>query len=261
MGRTILMYRGHGVYWSAMPSPNVGGFALSKTFVSNDMIRNDLHLAPNAIVMLYGCFTSGSSGNDTTSITSTEAQRRVAMYSDPFFDIGVGGYYADWFGDAFQKYVQYLFEGKTLKETYNNSTIFNAASVERYTHPNHPDKVMWLDKDNWYDPKPQYNDAFAGIADATLTDLFQPPAPPTMGVSPLSITRIVQSGENPMPVSIAVTITSPDPATLLTWYTSISQPAAWLTTAPTLGTSGQNIALTLPPRRRHISGNHHRYCG
>ena len=91
----FLFYRGHGIYWSAMPYPTVGGFALKDNFVSSDEIRADLDLAPNAIVMLYGCFTAGSSGNDDAPIDSAEAQRRVAQYSDPFFDIGAGGYYAN----------------------------------------------------------------------------------------------------------------------------------------------------------------------
>jgi len=94
-GAHFLFYRGHGVYWDSMPSPTVGGFHLKELFVSSDDIRNDLHLAPNAIVMLYGCFTAGSSSEDSGSISSAEAQRRVAQYSDPFFDIGAAGYYAN----------------------------------------------------------------------------------------------------------------------------------------------------------------------
>ena len=117
-GAQFLFYRGHGVYWSALPNPTVGGFALHDSFVSSEMIRTDLELAPNAIVMLYGCFTAGSSSSDDSPINSAEAQRRVAQYSDPFFDIGAAGYYANWFGDAFQKYVRYLYQGQTLQGAY-----------------------------------------------------------------------------------------------------------------------------------------------
>ena len=48
-GAHFLFYRGHGVYWSPMPSPTVGGFHLKDLFVSSDDIRNDLHLAPNLL--------------------------------------------------------------------------------------------------------------------------------------------------------------------------------------------------------------------
>ena len=37
----------------------------------------------------------------------------VAQYSDPFFDIGGAGYYANWFGNAFERFLTYLFEGQT----------------------------------------------------------------------------------------------------------------------------------------------------
>jgi hypothetical protein len=188
-GAHFLLYRGHGVYWGSMPHPDVGGFSLKNKFVSPDDIRNDLALAPNAIVMLYGCFTAGSAGNDTVSIDSAEARRRVAQYSDPFFDIGAAGYYADWFGSAFQMYVRYLFQGKTQRQTYESFYDFNSATVERYTHPDHPDMALWLDKDYWYDPMPQYNNAFVGQPEKTLADLFQPAA---MQVSPSSILYLAE---------------------------------------------------------------------
>ncbi|MEW5960435.1 MAG: hypothetical protein AB1801_22140, partial [Chloroflexota bacterium] len=134
-GAHFLLYRGHGVYWSPMPSPTVGGFYLKNKFVSADDIRRDLKLAPKAIVMLYGYFTAGTAGNDVGSISSAEAQRRVAQYSDPFLDIGVAGYYADWFGNAFQMFVRYLFQGMTLGQAYESYFDFNSATVERYAHP------------------------------------------------------------------------------------------------------------------------------
>lgn len=173
-GAHFLFYRGHGVYWGEMPSPPVGGFALKDRFASADDIRNDLHLAPNAIIMLYGCFTAGSASNDPAPISSAEAQRRVAQYSDPFFDIGASGYYADWFGNAFQMFVRYLFQGQTLGQAYESYADFNSETVEHYSHPDHPTMAMWLDKDFW-DGQWQYNNAFAGLPDYRLEDIFQIP--------------------------------------------------------------------------------------
>jgi hypothetical protein len=188
-GAHFLFYRGHGVYWGAMPYPPVGGFALKNKFVSPDEIRTDLHLAPNAIVMLDACFAAGSANGDTIGIDSAEAIRRVAQYSDPFFDIGASGYYADWFGNAFQMFAHYLCQGKTLGQAYEAYSDFNGATVERYTHPNHPEMALWLDKDNWYDPKPQYNNAFVGQPSRTLADLFPGPG---MVVTPSAITYVAE---------------------------------------------------------------------
>jgi hypothetical protein len=170
-GAHFFFYRGHGVYLSPMPTPNVGGFSLSSGIIAPAQVRRDLHLAPNAIVMMYGCFTAGTAGNDSTSIGSAEAQRRVAQYSDPFLEMGVAGYYANWFGDAFQMYVRYLFEGQTLGEAYESFYDFNTTTVERHTHPEHPEHVMWLDNDYW-SGMTQYNNAFVGAPDRTLVQLF-----------------------------------------------------------------------------------------
>lgn len=172
-GAHFLFYRGHGVYWPppGMPSPPVGGFYLSGgVMISNQKIRDDLKLAPNAIVMLYACFSAGGASNDTGDVGLAEAQRRVGEYSHPFLDIGVAGYYADWFGDAFQMLVRYLFAGQTLGRAYKSFYDFNASTVNYGLHPQHTDREMWLDKDNWDFWK--YNYAFVGLPEQTLASLF-----------------------------------------------------------------------------------------
>jgi hypothetical protein len=241
-GAHFLLYRGHGVYWSSMPYPDVGGFSLKNRFVSPDDIRNDLALAPNAIIMLYGCFTAGSAGNDEVSIDSAEARRRVAQYSDPFFDIGAAGYYADWFGNAFQMYVRYLFQGRTQQETYESFYDFNSATVERYTHPDHPDMVLWLDKDYWYDPLPQYNNAFVGQPEKTLTDLFQPA---TMQVSPPSVVYLAE----PSYATRSFTLSIEAAGTYTFSWTAAVTPTAvsWMSLSPAGGTSGQVLSAVITP--------------
>ena len=173
-GAQFFLYRGHGVYDGNLPHPNVGGLSLSSGYYSPDRIRNNLHLAPNAIVMLYGCFTAGSSSavGDEYDIGIAEASRRVAQYSDPFFDAGAAGYYANWFGDAFKRFLINLFAGQTLGQAYENYFDFNANTVYRTTHPDHSDMAMWVDKDNW--GYWQYNNAFVGKPNQTLQDLFKP---------------------------------------------------------------------------------------
>jgi hypothetical protein len=85
--------------------------------------------------MLYACYAAGTSGSDTTDIGLTEAQYRVARFSEPFLDLGIAGYYANWFGNAFEKFLTYLFAGKTLGQAYESYFDFNAATVSRTTHP------------------------------------------------------------------------------------------------------------------------------
>jgi hypothetical protein len=241
-GAHFLLYRGHGVYWSPMPNPTVGGFALKNKFVSAQEIRNELALAPNAIIMLYGCFTAGSSSADGGPISSVEAQRRVAQYSDPFFDIGAGGYYADWFGDAFQMYLRYLFEGMTLGEAYTAYFDFNASTVERYMHPDHPSLAMWLDKDNW--GYTQYNNAFAGQPALTLEELF-PTNEAGLLVSPSTIVDVATPASGPHTFQFQVEANGPDP---ITWRASVpSSESSWLDIRPASGTGGDWITVVITP--------------
>jgi hypothetical protein len=183
-GAHFLLYRGHGVYDGKIPYPTVGGFYLSSGYYSPERIQTNLHLAPNAIVMLYGCFTAGSSSapDDEIDIGITEASRRVAQYSAPFFKIGAAGYYANWYGNAFEAFLNNLFAGQTLGSAYENYFDFNSQTVYRTFHPDFPTFPMWVDKDKWGDPSYwQYNNAFVGLADKTLMDLF---SPPTLGEFP-----------------------------------------------------------------------------
>jgi hypothetical protein len=237
-GAHFLMYRGHGVYWSDYPNPIVGGFALHDSFISSDQIRSDLELAPNAIVMLYGCFTAGSSSSDPGSISLEEARRRVAMYSDPFLDIGAAGYYADWFGDAFQMYVRYLFSGMTQRQAYESYYDYSSDRVWRGHHPDHPDLVLYLGWDDW-SPTPQYNNAFAGKPDKTLAELFA-----GMRVSPDSITYLAESTFplRSYPIEIAISASGST-----AWTAALNPPAGWASLSDGAGISGETLYLQLTP--------------
>jgi hypothetical protein len=192
-GAHFFLYRGHGVYWTSFPQPTVGGLALHGRLVSSDDIRRDLNLASNAIVMLFGCFTAGSSSIDGHAIGSAEAQRRVVQYSDPFFAAGASAYYANWYGDAFQHFLRDLFRGMTLGDAYEAAWDFGNTTVERLARPDDSQLVLWLDKDFWNESW-QYNNAFTGLPDRTLMDLFQvtglgvaPPRMPYTTYVPLAL--------------------------------------------------------------------------
>lgn len=174
-GAHFLMYRGHGVAWGSGPALPVGGFSLKDRAVSGDDIRRDIRLATNAIVMLYGCYTAGSSSSDTASISMAEAKRRIEMYADPFFDVGASGYFADWFGDAFQFYVRALFSGMTQQQAYEAYQDYDSTKINRTTFSANPSYSLWMGWDDWYEPKPLYNNAYIGVPSRRLPELF--PAP------------------------------------------------------------------------------------
>jgi hypothetical protein len=247
-GAHFLLYRGHGVYWTPMPSPDVGGFALKDRFLTPDELRQGLNLAPGAIVMLYGCFTAGSSSADEGAITSQEAQRRVTQYSAPFGDIGAAGYYASWYGDAFQKLIRYLFQGKTLGQAYEAFYDFGSATVERYEIRRGSgaasDAVeMWLDKDHWWGDW-QYNYAFVGWSNRTLAELF---GSPELAVAPEKILCLAEPNDPSLAFELHVDSTGP---ATFTWQAAVSPESSWLEIQPASGTNGQEVRVIITPGGR-----------
>ncbi len=239
-GAHFLLYRGHGVYWGDPNYPsNVGGFSLKDRIITPETIRSELSLAPNAIIMLYGCYTAGSSSSDTQRLSSSEAQRRAALYAQPFLDNGASGYFANWFGNAFQMYIRFLFQGKTLGQAYESYFDFNATTVERYLHPVHSRLSMWLDKDEWYDPKPQYNNAFIGQPSATLADLF---GSTPIAVVPEAINYLADPFSAPRTIEVQINTSSQD----VVWTATVTPGASWIQ-APSRGSASDPIRVTVTP--------------
>jgi hypothetical protein len=233
------------VYWNSAPQPEVGGLALTEGLISPDDLRSGLHLAPNAIVMLYGCFTAGSSALDEGEITSQEAQRRVAQYSAPFLDVGAAVYYANWYGDAFQIFVRHLFQGLTLGQAYETFYGSGGATIERYWHPDHPDLAMWLDKGDWQGWW-QYHNAFVGMPERTLLDLF--PAP-ELAVDPPAISYLAGPDASPRVVDLTIASTGSAP---FHWTAQVTPGVPWLGLSPQDGSSGQVAAAAIDPSGQEL---------
>ncbi len=238
-GAHFLLYRGHGINWGGNPI-TVGGFSLKNGLYSSDQIRREIKLAPNAIVMLYGCFTAGSAGGEY-NLASGEAQRRVAMYAAPFMDNGAAGYYANWFGNAFQSFLQYLFQGQTLGQAYQSYFDFHAATLERYLFPNHADLAFWLDTDNW-GPGIVYDHAFAGRANDTLESLF--------GTQMVAAPQPVSYRTTRADIAIHQEELRVDGTSSLqfTWNASLPISVTWATLSATSGANGASTTVTMSPK-------------
>jgi len=239
-GAHFFLYRGHGVYRPPMPYPTVGGLYLKDGFILPDTIRNDMALAPGAIVMLYGCFSAGTSALDEGEISSQEASRRVSQYSAPFIDVGAAGYYANWYDDAFQQLVRSLFQGMTLGQAYESFYDFDEATVERHPYPDQPGLSMWLDKDHWWEAW-QYNYAFVGQPDQTLQSLF---GLPEMEVKPSGIVHMADPTSSPQTFKLNVGNTGPGE---FSWTAMLAPKARWLDAKTLSGTSGQDLSIVVDP--------------
>jgi hypothetical protein len=120
---SFFVYSGHGMSW---PDGKYGGLDLDEAISSEDIV-NDLKLRSNAIVIFKSvCGGAGSSASDDGDIGIKKALERVSDYSRPFLNIGASAYYADNFGNGCLSFLNNFFEGKTMKECFDNSIGWSA---------------------------------------------------------------------------------------------------------------------------------------
>jgi len=120
---SFFVYSGHGLSW---PDGKYGGLDLNES-VSSEDIKNDLKLRSNAIVIFKSvCGGAGSSASDDGDIGVKKAIKRVSDYSITFLSIGASAYYANNFGDGCLSFLNDFFEGKTMKECFDNSIGWSA---------------------------------------------------------------------------------------------------------------------------------------
>lgn len=253
-GANFLFYRGHGIYW---PNANYyGGLYLgdgsANYFVSpftsgasTDPSIYDLHLARNAVVMIFSCYSAGS-GTETQIITNTEAIQRVSDYAQPFLAQGGAGYYANWYPNAFENLVGFLFQGYTLGETYD---LFNGASptVERYANPVLSSDALWLDKDDIAGTL-YYDAAFTGHAGQSLTDLFT-----TMRIYNKNVLWLSTPKELSMTIPVGVYSSTGE---AFPWNASLAGTSGpdtgWITLSATSGSSGGSLLVTVQPQGKPL---------
>jgi hypothetical protein len=120
---SFFVYSGHGMSW---PDGKYGGLDLDEAISSED-IMNDVKLRSNAIVIFKSvCGGAGSSASDDGDIGIKKAIERVSDYSRPFLNIGASAYYANNFGEGCLSFLNDFFEGKTMKECFDNSIGWSA---------------------------------------------------------------------------------------------------------------------------------------
>ncbi|MFL5755462.1 MAG: FlgD immunoglobulin-like domain containing protein [Chloroflexota bacterium] len=127
-GASIVVYIGHG---NGFPSPyrdslyeySQDGFGLNadnngdgklsdyeKKYYGAYYIRNELTLAPNAVVLLYHlCYASGSSEPGLTAATLSQAKQRVDNYASGFLAAGAAAVVADGHISDHGYYIRKLF--------------------------------------------------------------------------------------------------------------------------------------------------------
>ena len=108
-GANLVYYAGHGYGWPSpytekMTESRQNGFGLNSfegsdthtyTYYGGNVIRNNVVLAPNALVFLnHGCYTAGNGEPGTPIPTWDVARQRVDNYAAGFLAVGAGAVFA-----------------------------------------------------------------------------------------------------------------------------------------------------------------------
>jgi len=134
-GANLLIYLGHGNGWPSPYKPyqpyTKDGLGLNRTSGNGNSnlryrgeyyIRNDLHLAPNAVVILnHGCYTAGSSEPGRADPTKSTAKKRVDNYGAGFLRTGATAVFAE-ANNSIKYILRGLFTGgQTMRQIFWSS--------------------------------------------------------------------------------------------------------------------------------------------
>jgi len=122
----IFIYSGHGGDPASMM------MYINSGTVSPSMIKNDLKLAKNAVVLFnHVCYSAGSSAGDEQEIGTAEAARRVKLYAAPFIENGAAVYYANNYDKSTIEILKAYFANNSFSDivhepvflTYSDGTV------------------------------------------------------------------------------------------------------------------------------------------
>ena len=137
---SIVIYMGHGngfpsPYTAALAmdrqnglgvNPTAGGDDTATRYYGEQFLRNEVRLAPNAVVILaHLCYASGTSEPGRPAPTEAQARERVDNYAAGFLAIGARAVIAEAYGSSPAAYVQALF---TTSQTVENMWLASRSS-------------------------------------------------------------------------------------------------------------------------------------
>jgi hypothetical protein len=158
-GANLIIYLGHG---NGSPSPygafskyTKDGFGLNKSAGNGNSntkywgeyyIQNDLHLAPNAVVILNRlCYASGNSEWGTSNPTKATAIKRIDNYGAGFLRAGARAVFAEGITNA--SFILYgLFKTtRTIGEIFRSSPKWTGDHAFKFSSSRTPGYTAWSD--------------------------------------------------------------------------------------------------------------------
>jgi hypothetical protein len=236
-GAHVMLYMGHGVYWGTQEPLVVGGFYLGDSqFISPAQIRSDLNGAlaqDSLIVFSHACFTAGSSGSDSSSVSQAEAARRVAMYAEPFVDLGMSAYFANNYNNSAAATLTAVLDGKTMGDVFTSYAWFNPGDFADLSYPE-PGYDLWLDGHAPY----SWSQAFVGIPGYVFGQ-----TPPALGGLPDELTFLFSIAETRLePASYTLRPANVGSEVALQW--TAAGEGSWFSVSPSSGTTPGTFQVT-----------------
>lgn len=166
---TFFIYSGHGTVLGL--DGGFGGLVVDE-FVSAQQIVDELKFKKDAIVIYQSaCGGAGSSADDEGDIDLETAEERVVETATPFLLAGAKAYHANNYFGGVLDFLENLFEGNTVNESYvNTAEMWN--TIEKNTRLKNPRLPSIYNIGISSDKSEEYNVAYVGIPTFKLTELF-----------------------------------------------------------------------------------------
>jgi flagellar hook assembly protein FlgD len=163
-GANILVYFGHGNGWpSIYPpfqtvtknglglDPGTGADGVKTVYYGEDYIRNNIRLAPNAVVLLYHlCYASGNTEPGLAVGSFANARERVDNYGAGFIGAGARAVFAEGHpAHPVTSYVRQLFTtNRTMDQVFRAAPTFHNHVLGPYASQRTPGLRFEMDPDS-----------------------------------------------------------------------------------------------------------------
>ena len=220
---SIVIYMGHGngfpsPYTTSLAmdrqnglgvNPTAGGDDSATKYYGEQFLRNEVRLAPNAVVILgHLCYASGTSEPGKPAPTEAQARDRVDNYAAGFLAIGARAVIAEAYGSSPAAYVQALFTTNQSVQNMWLTSPSNKGHAFAFPSTRSPGMTAQMDPESsgryyrsWVgDPNLQTSQ----VTSTTGIPVTGPNAPSTPGTIPIG-PPVIDPGVSPTPVAPPVT--------------------------------------------------------
>jgi flagellar hook assembly protein FlgD len=222
-GASLVVYMGHGYGWPSryttrLTESRQNGFGLSSfrgsgraqyTYYGATPIRENVELAPNAVVMLiHGCYTAGNGEPGTAIPTEALARERIDNYASGFLAAGARAVFAFGWNQKLNYARALATTDSTMEELFMTSGGGSPAGYIGW-RDRRLDSVRTPGASIHVDPHPTYGYYRALTGDPSMTaadwrsGAGQLPAEPPATIEPPQITELVAGSDSASDVAAA----------------------------------------------------------